>query len=81
MLVLTASQLLPFRSYHYNSSNEKESVALGDTQIKLKEFAGSQAAAGESSSGDEVSKVLKIVNPKNGKPSGEVRTGRMREIV
>lgn len=60
--------------FHFNSSKEKASVPLGDAQIKLKDFQpGILSPESTSNNPNEVLKVVKIINPQNGKPAGEVR--------
>jgi len=58
--------------FHFNSSKEKDSIPLGDAQIKLKDFQpGVLSPESTSNNPNEVLKVVKIINPQNGKPAGE----------
>jgi hypothetical protein len=67
----------PSPRYHYNSSNPKEPIALGDTQVKVKDVVSAVTALPVPSDGrvsftsSSITKIIKIVSSKDGKPAGE----------
>ncbi len=62
--MLTLPSVSVFR-YHFNSINPKNSTPLGDGMLKLKDLL---------SISPKMLRVIKLINPTNGKPSGEVIT-------